>query len=149
MAVSAARRRIAGWGLALLAVGNGLVVVGLWGVDGVRDMHDTAGVLTGLGRVSGLLGAYLALVQLLLLARLPVLDRLVGLDRLTAWHRPTASPCSRCWSRTPLLITAGYTVGDGISLGAEIERLITGYPGVITAHRRARGADRRHRHARS
>ena len=133
MAVSAARTRIAGWGLALLAVGNGLVVVGLWGVDGARDMHDTAGVLTGLGRVTGLLGAYLALVQLLLLARLPVLDRLVGLHRLTAWHRAGGFAVLGLLVAHTLLITAGYTVGDNISLGAEIDRLITGYPGVITA----------------
>jgi len=131
--VSAARTRIAGWGLALLAVGNGLVVVGLWGVDGARDMHDTAGVLTGLGRVTGLLGAYLALVQLLLLARLPVLDRLVGLHRLTAWHRAGGFAVLGLLVAHTLLITAGYTVGDNISLGAEIDRLITGYPGVITA----------------
>jgi predicted ferric reductase len=133
VAVSAARRRIAGWGLALLAVGNGLVVVGLWGVDGIRDMDDTAGALTGLGRVTGLLGAYLALVQLLLLARLPVLDRLVGLHRLTAWHRAGGFAVLALLVAHTLLITAGYTVGDNISLGAEIDRLITGYPGVITA----------------
>ena len=133
VAVSAARSRIAGWGLALLAVGNGLVVVALWGVDGARDMHDTAGVLTGLGRVTGLLGAYLALVQLLLLARLPVLDRLVGLHRLTAWHRAGGFAVLALLVAHTLSITAGYTVGDNISLAAEIDRLITGYPGVITA----------------
>ena len=94
--MSAARRRIAGWGLALLAVGNGVVVVALWGVDGVRAMNGTAATLTGLGRVTGLLGAYLVLVQLLLLARLPVLDRLVGLQRLTAWHRVNGFAASRC-----------------------------------------------------
>ena len=32
-----------------------------------------------------------------------------------------------------MLITAGYTVGDRISLPAQVERLISGYPGVITA----------------
>jgi hypothetical protein len=31
------------------------------------------------------------------------------------------------------LITAGYTIGDRISLPAEVERLWTGYPGVVTA----------------
>ena len=36
-------------------------------------------------------------------------------------------------SRHAALITAGYTIGDRISLPGEVERLITGYPGVITA----------------
>ena len=85
--VSATRGRIAGWGLALLALANAAIVVGLWWRGGgLQDIHDTGSLLTGLGRVSGLLGAYLALLGLLLIARLPLLDRLVGFDRLTAWH---------------------------------------------------------------
>ena len=128
------RRAFTGWDLGALVAANGAVVVGLWWRQGgLRGLHDTAGVLTGLGRVTGLLGAYLALVELLLLARLPVLDRLVGLHRLTAWHRAGGFAVLALLVAHTLLITAGYTVGDNISLGAEIERLITGYPGVITA----------------
>src|SRR5918992_858859 len=63
---------------AALALGNAVVVVGLWGPAGVRDIHDTASLLTGLGRVTGLLGAYLALVQLLLMARIPGLAALIA-----------------------------------------------------------------------
>jgi len=114
-------------------VGNGAVVVALWGPGGVRDVHDLASLLTGLGRLAGLLGAYLVLLQLLLLARPPLLDRLVGFDRLTAWHRVGGIACATLLLAHAALITAGYTLGDGISLWAEVERLITGYPGVITA----------------
>jgi predicted ferric reductase len=131
--VSAARRRIAGWGLALLALGNAALVVGLWLGSGLRDIHDTASLLTGLGRVAGLLGAYLVLVELLLLARIPALERVVGHDRLTAWHRVNGRVCLSLLLAHAALITAGYTIGDRISLLAEAERLITGYPGVITA----------------
>ena len=108
-------------------------MVALWGTGGVRDVHDTASLLTGLGRVSGLLGAYLVLVQLLLLARLPLLDRLIGFDRLTAWHRRNGFAALALLLAHAALITAGYTLGDRISLWAQVERLITGYPGVITA----------------
>jgi predicted ferric reductase len=131
--VSAGRRRIAGWGLALLAAANAVVVVSLWGPGGIRDIHDTAGLLTGLGRVAGLLGAYVVLLQLLLLARLPVLDRLVGFDRLVAWHRVGGFAVLGLLGSHAVLITAGYTLGDRISLPDEVARLITGYPGVITA----------------
>lgn len=132
-AVSAGRRRIAGWGLVLLAAANAAIVVSLWGPGGVRDIHDTASLLTGLGRVAGLLGAYLVLVELLLLARLPVLDRLVGFDRLVVWHRAGGFACLALLGAHAVLITAGYTIGDRISLPDEISRLVTGYPGVITA----------------
>ena len=45
------------------------------------------GLWTRLGGLTGLLGAFLALVQVLLLARLPLLGRTIGFDRLTVWHR--------------------------------------------------------------
>ena len=32
-----------------------------------------------------------------------------------------------------VLITAGYTIGDRITVWEELDRLVTGYPGVITA----------------
>ncbi len=121
-------------GTALLVLGNGAAVVGLWlGSGGLADIHDLSTLLTGLGRICGLLGAYLALLQLLLLARLPMLERLIGFDRLTRWHRRNGAACLLLVLAHMLLITAGYTLGDRISLLAEIKRLITGYPGVITA----------------
>ena len=97
---------------AALALLNGLVVIGLWGPAGVRDIHDTASLLTGLGRLTGLLGAYLALVQLLLLARIPGLD----LERLVRVHRWNGFACLTLLVVHAVLITAGYTVGDRISL---------------------------------
>ena len=128
------RDRIAGWSLVLLLVANAGVVLSLWWLaGGPDDVHDTAGLLTALGRISGLLGAYLALVELLLLARLPALERLAGFDRLTVWHRRNGAACVTLLVAHAALITAGYTLGDGLSLPAEVERLITGYPGVITA----------------
>lgn len=133
-AVSATRGRIAGWGLALLASANAGVVVALWlRGGGVQDVHDTASLLAGLGRISGLLGAYLVLVELLLLARLPMLERVVGFDRLTAWHRRNGRACLALLLAHAALITAGYTIGDRISVPAEVGRLWTGYPGVVTA----------------
>ncbi len=105
------------------------MVVALWGPAGLRDIHDTASLLTGLGRVTGLLGAYLALVQLLLLARIPGLD----LERLVRVHRWNGFACLTLLVAHAVLITAGYTVGDRIALPDEVSRLISGYPGVITA----------------
>ena len=112
---------------AALALTNAVVVVALWGPAGIRDIHDTASLLTGLGRVTGLLGAYLVLVQLLLLARIPWL----GFDlRLHRWN---GFACLALLVVHAVLVTAGYTLGDGIPLWDEISRLISGYPGVITA----------------
>ena len=70
-------RTIAAWGLALLALANAVVVVALWlATGGPSDVHDLSSALTSAGRVAGLLGAYLVLVELLLLARIQLLERL-------------------------------------------------------------------------
>jgi predicted ferric reductase len=120
--------------LALVAAVNGAVVVSLWWTSGgPDDVHDTSTALVAAGRIAGLLGAYLVLVQLLLLARLPVLDRLVGLDRLTVWHRRNGAVAITLLAAHALLITVGYALADRISLPDEIGRLLSGYPGVITA----------------
>jgi len=122
------------WALGLAAVANAVVVVGLWlGSGGPDDVHDAATALAGAGRIAGLLGAYLALLQLVLLARLPPLERLVGFDRLTVWHRRNGKACLGLLLAHALLITAGYAVADGLGPVAELGRLISGYPGVITA----------------
>jgi predicted ferric reductase len=132
--VSGSARRVAGWGLALLASANAVVVVCLWAATGgPADVHDLSSALTSAGRVAGLLGAYLVLVELLLLARIPVLERIYGFERLAAAHRVNGRVALGLLLTHAVLITAGYTIGDGTSLPGQVERLITGYPGVITA----------------
>src|SRR3954469_1464732 len=126
---STARATIAGLGLL-----NALLILGLWlRAGGVTDVHGGADALTSAGRLTALLGAYLALVAVLLLARVPVLERLVGFDRLTGWHRHAARACLVLLLAHTALTTAGLTVGDRVSLPREAQRLVTQYPGVITA----------------
>ena len=136
--VTSPGRLLARWAPALLALANGAIVVSLWWrAGGVSEIEDTASALTGLGRLCGLLGAYLVLVQVLLLARIPVLDRTVGFDRLTVWHRRNGKVALSLLIVHAAAITTGYAVGDGVSLPDEVGRLLSGYPGVITARRRA------------
>jgi predicted ferric reductase len=126
--------RAAAWGLALLVPANAIVVVGLWwSSGGDRDVDDTASLLVGLGRICGLLGAYLVLVELLLLARLPLFERLAGFERLTRWHRRNGFACLTLLLLHATLVTVGYALADELSLLDELGKLISGYPGVITA----------------
>ena len=81
----------------VVVLGNAGVIVWMW-VHGGRASGDLSTASTGqvvlsLARITGLLGAYLALIEVVLLARLPWLERLVGFDRLTVWHRWNGHAC--------------------------------------------------------
>ena len=117
----------------MLVAANATAVVGLWWRQGgLREVHDVAGLLTSLGRVTGLLGALLALVELLLLARIPVLDA-AGLERVGAWHRLNGTLCLALIVAHTVLTTAGYALTDDVSITRETGDLLTGYSGVLLA----------------
>ena len=95
------------------------MIVWLWVHGGnVTDVHTTGELLTSIGRITGLLGAYLALIQVVLLARLPWLERLVGFDRLTVWHRWNGHACLDLDPRARRLHRLGLRA-DGQDLAAE------------------------------
>jgi predicted ferric reductase len=127
------RTRGPGIVLTVAVAGNAAVAVWLWLQNGLGDARDVPTALVSAGRLTGLLGAYVALVQLALLSKLPALERAAALDRRVAWHRAAAVGCMGLLCAHAVLISAGYAIGDRIGLPAEIGRLVTGYPGVITA----------------
>ena len=106
VAAPARRERTVGAGDVLLAlVAGGLVVIGLWLRDGGIS---EGGTLTSIGLISGLLGTYLVLVQLVLIARLPWLERTVGFDRLTVWHARNGRAAISLLVAHMVFIVAGY-----------------------------------------
>jgi ferredoxin-NADP reductase/DMSO/TMAO reductase YedYZ heme-binding membrane subunit len=127
------RARLTGWDLGVLVAANAAIVVGVWWRQrGVSEIHDAAGLLTSLGRVTGMLGALLALVQLLLIARVPVLDG-IALDRVNAWHRFNGIACVALLVAHTVLIAAGYAVADRVGIAQEIGTLLGDYSGVAPA----------------
>jgi predicted ferric reductase len=118
----------------LVLAGNAAAVVWLWYHGGnVTEVRSTGELLTSIARITGLLGAYLALVQVLLIARLPWLERLAGFDALTQWHRRNGKLCLLLLLAHTVLITAGYTLSGRTSLPHEISKLLTRYDDMVTA----------------
>jgi predicted ferric reductase len=121
------------WG-PLLVLANGAIIVWLWVHDGqISGIHDAAGLFQSLGRITGLLGAYLLLIQLLFFARLPWFVRHVGLDRLVIWHRLNGKLCLGLILAHIVLITIGYAQFDHISITAEVSALLGTYPYMVRA----------------
>ena len=119
---------------ALVAANAGLIVW-LWIHGGNLEVTSTGEALTSAGRITGLLAAYLALLQVVLLARLPALERLVGFDRLSVWHRWNGHLCIDLVVAHVVFTVWGYALMDKFTIGKEISTMLGGgiYPGMITA----------------
>jgi len=109
-----------------------LVIVALWWHDPTQ-LRGPGATVTSLGRLSGLLGAYAVLVQVLLLARLPWFERAVGFDRLTAWHRAAGTNIVILLGAHVLLIVEGYALAAQRGAVPTAWRVISTYPDMIKA----------------
>jgi predicted ferric reductase len=129
-------RRAAGlaavWAVVLA---NAVAIVWLWVHGGNLTLRSSGDVLTSVARLTGLLSAYLALLQVILLARVPALERLVGFDRLSVWHRWNGHACLDLVLAHVVFSVWGYALLDRFSVPKEISTMLGGgiYPGMITA----------------
>jgi predicted ferric reductase len=122
------------WFVSLVLGLNLAVVVWLWLRDGgVTKAHTGAEIFTSGGRITGLLAAYSALLQVILIARIPWVERLTGFDRLTIWHSRNGKACILLLLAHVVLITVGYAQTDAVGLGPEISSLLSDYPHIVAA----------------
>jgi predicted ferric reductase len=133
-APAVARRGAAHWLVRVALVAGGFAACGFWWFAPVSAPLNAPGpVLTAAGRLAGLVGAYLALVQLLLLARLPWLEHAVGFDRLTAWHRGLGTNVVLLLVTHVLLVTSGLSFTEHHAPWSAAVEIITTYPDIILA----------------
>lgn len=119
--------------VALAGVGFGATVASATGSLNAHVLRAPGALEVAAGRVTGLTGAYLLLVMVLLVARLPPLERLIGHPRLTKWHR-RLSPC-------PLLLLTvhatasmiGYAKLQRTGLWHEFGVALSRYEGMLGA----------------
>jgi len=116
--------------VALLA--GALAIVVMWWLD-PSPLHGAGAAVTAAGRLAGLLGAYLVLVQLLLMARLAWFEHAVGFDRLTAWHRGLGTNTVLLLVAHVLLIVEGYSLSDHRAVASTGWRVLSTYPSMLKA----------------
>jgi predicted ferric reductase len=127
------RQRLADLGGGAALLGGGLLIA-LWVLDGgVQSLTGVAGWWTGTGRVTGLLCAYLLLVQVLLMARIPWLERVWGQDTLTRRHRWVGFGSFTLMLVHIVAITLGYAATAQTGVWHEAWVLVTIYPGMLLA----------------
>ncbi|WP_432193224.1 ferredoxin reductase family protein [Streptomyces sp. bgisy027] len=129
--VPAPRRSPAGPLLALLWAGAAAVVA-LWWL-GTDSVVGTAGLLTGAGRIAGLLSGYACAVLVGLMARVPLLERQIGSDRVARWHAMAGRYTICLLVAHIVLILAGYAAQDGSSLVREAVTVVLDYPEMLKA----------------
>lgn len=98
-----------------------------------EDLTGTFQIITTISRVAALVGAYLALLGLLLVARITWIERAVGHDRLVSWHRKSAPYSLFLILIHVLLVAVGYAANDKVRVGVEIWRLVSSYPWMLPA----------------
>ena len=110
------------------------VVVALTLIDQPWSQLGTpGGPAIFVGSLTGMVGAYLALVMLVLVSRIGPFERSVGQDKILRWHQRLA-----IWPLTLLTVhavavTLGYAQATRTGFVGEIGPLVSGYSGVLTA----------------
>jgi len=118
----------------LFAVGAGFVVTAVLALTDVgRTLSQPGGRLIAVGRVTGLLGAYLMLVMVLLVSRFAPVERAIGQDRMVRWHRWLAPWPLSLITVHVVTITLGYAQAAKSGKLRELWLLVSGVPNMLAA----------------
>ena len=117
-----------------VVVANAIVIVGFWWFSsGFEITRNASDLFNGIGRVTGLLGTYLVLWQLLFMARLPWLEHAFGLERMAVLHKWNGYLAIGLLIGHAVFQTVGYQLGDGKDLVGQVADFIVSYQGLLAA----------------
>lgn len=119
----------------VVIVANAVVAIGLWfRHGGFTNATGPGATSTAIGQLTGILGAYAVLLELLMMARVPWIERFVGLDRIAVWHRWNGFAAVWLLVAHTVFITVGYADGNRQSLVGQTFDFIHHYPDVLMAY---------------
>jgi predicted ferric reductase len=122
------------WRLRLLFwLGAALSVAPWWLSTSTESLRDTAALLTAGGRITGMIGGYLLIMQLVLASRLVWLERAMGTRNLLRAHRELGSATVVIIVMHVVLTTLGYARFQGVGVFRESWTLLTRYEDMVSA----------------
>jgi predicted ferric reductase len=122
------------WVVEMFVAVNAVLIVGMWvRHGGISAASGAGGIATAAGQLTGLLGTYAVLLQLLFMGRLPWLEHYVGLDRLAIWHRWNGILAVNLLVAHTLLITIGYAASNHATLWSQTRDFVANYADVLMA----------------
>jgi predicted ferric reductase len=122
------------WVLRLLFLVGLAAAVLPWWLDTSGDsLTTTPALLIAAGRITGLVGGYVLLVEIVLTSRLGWLERAIGTRHLLLWHRELGGAVVVILLAHAALITVGYAGFQGVSLFRESWTLLTRYEDMVSA----------------
>lgn len=107
------------------------VVVALWaGGGGAQELAGTGARVNSIGRLTGLVGSDLLLLQVLLMARIPLVERAFGQDDLARRHRLAAVSVILMLVHV-VAITLGYAAMTPGGVWGTVVDFVANYPGML------------------
>jgi predicted ferric reductase len=120
------------WDVGVVVAANAVVVVALWlRHGGLNTLQGPGGTFTAVGQLTGLIGTYAVLSEILLMSRIGWLERFVGFDRLAVWHRWTGFAAVSLLLAHAVFITLGYAESGHQSVWSQLVDFIRHYPDVL------------------
>jgi predicted ferric reductase len=116
-----------------VAMGAAATIALYWRDLPPARIHTLSEALVAAGRVTGLLGAYLLLVQVALMARIPWLERRIGSDWLARAHRWVGTYLVAMLVTHALLIVSGLALLDHVAVFRESVTVVLSYPDLLMA----------------
>lgn len=132
-AVAPPRRGVVDLFVVLAGLGLGVTVALGLRAESASSLAAPGGLLTALGRMTGLVGTFFLLIAVLIVGRVPALERALGQDQLVRWHRRLGPWVLILLAAHALLITVGYAQGVRTGVWHELAVLIESFPGMLAA----------------
>jgi predicted ferric reductase len=108
--------------------------VELWWVDTpTASISGTAGVLIAVGRITGMVGGFVLLAQVLMMSRVAWLEQWIGAHDLLIWHRSLGAFLVVLVPAHAVFLIYGYAAEEQKSAAGETWLMLRTYPAMISA----------------